>query len=241
MKKLRVILVDDERLAREEIKHYLNEYPAVKICGEAENIEEAGALIREQQPDLIFLDIQMPGGSGFELLESLDHVPDVIFVTAFDQYAVKAFETNAQDYLVKPVRAERFAKSMDKIMQKFILNAAGDPPQDQTIFVKEGERIYLVKVEDIYRIESAGNYARIYTGQHKLLIKRSLNQLEKILHPQLFFRINRNEIIQLKFVQYIETLPKSKLMIRMQSGVTLTVSSRQSAAFRQVQLRGNHI
>jgi two-component system, LytTR family, response regulator len=238
MRKLRVILVDDERLAREEIKRYLQDYPFLEACGEAEDIEEAAALISEHRPDLIFLDIQMPGGSGFDLLESLEQVPEVIFVTAFDQYAVKAFETNAMDYLVKPIRLERFTKAIEKVMQKF---RQDDQAQDQKIFVKEGDRMYLVEVNDIYRIESSGNYARIYTDHHKLLIKRSLNQLEKTLNPQQFFRINRNEIIQLRFVQYVETLPKSRLMIRMCSGVELIVSARQSVAFRQMNLRDNHL
>jgi len=238
MRKLRVILVDDERLAREEIKRYLHDYPFLETCGEAEDIEEAAALISEQRPHLIFLDIQMPGGSGFDLLESLEQIPEVIFVTAFDQYAVKAFETNAMDYLVKPIRSERFAKAVEKVMQKF---RQEDLAQDQKIFVKEGDRMYLVEVNDIYRIESSGNYARIYTDHHKLLIKRSLNQLEKTLNPQQFFRINRNDIIQLRFVQYVETLPKSKLMIRMCSGAELIVSARQSVAFRQMNLRDNHL
>lgn len=241
MKKLRVILVDDERLAREEIKRHLQDYPDVELCGEAEDIEQASALIHEHRPDLLLLDIQMPGGSGFELLESLAHMPEVIFVTAFDQYAVKAFEANALDYLVKPVRSERFAKAMDKILQRFREMPAHDPQQEQKIFVKEGDRIYLVKVGDIYRIESSGNYARLYTEKNKLLIKRSLNQLEKTLDPNQFFRINRNEIIQLRFVQYVETLPKSRLMVRLQSGIELIVSARQSVAFRNINLRDNHL
>jgi len=241
MKKLRVILVDDERLAREEIKRHFQDYPDVELCGEAEDIDQASVLIHEHRPDLLLLDIQMPGGSGFDLLESLTDLPEVIFVTAFDHYAVKAFEANALDYLVKPVRSERFAKAMDKIMQRFREMPTQDPQQEQKIFVKEGDRIYLLKVRDIYRIESSGNYARIYTDSNKLLIKRSLNQLEKTLDPNHFFRINRNEIIQLRFVQYIETLPKSRLMVRLQSGTELIVSARQSVAFRNINLRSNHL
>lgn len=241
MRKLSVILVDDERLAREEIKRHLHDYPTVELCGEAEDIDQASALIQAHQPDLLLLDIQMPGGSGFELLESLPRVPEVIFVTAFDQYAVKAFEANALDYLVKPVRVERFAKAMEKVMGRFIEVQTQDVLQEQKIFVKEGDRIYFVNLLDIYRIESSGNYARIYTNNNKLLIKKSLNQLEKTLDPNLFFRINRNEIIQLQFVQYVETLPKSRLLVRMQSGTELIVSGRQSVAFRNMHFRNNHI
>jgi two-component system LytT family response regulator len=241
MRKLRVILVDDERLAREEIKRHLDDYPTVDLCGEAEDIDQASALIQAHQPDLLLLDVQMPGGSGFELLESLQRVPEVIFVTAFDQYAVKAFEANALDYLVKPVRVERFAKAMEKIMDRFNEMQTQEGLQEQKIFVKEGDRIYFVNVLDIYRIESSGNYARIYTNNNKLLVKKSLNQLEKTLDPSLFFRINRNEIIQLQFVQYVETLPKSRLLVRMQSGTELIVSGRQSVAFRNLHFRNNHI
>lgn len=242
MRKLRVILVDDERLAREEIKRHLHDYPTFELCGEAEDIDQASALIQAHQPDLLLLDVQMPGGSGFELLESLQRVPEVIFITAFDQYAVKAFEANALDYLVKPVRVERFAKAMEKIMGKLNEMQTQEGRQDQKIFVKEGDRIYFVNLIDIYRIESSGNYARIYTNNNnKLLIKKSLNQLEKTLDPNLFFRINRNEIIQLQFVQYVETLHKSRLLVRMQSGTELIVSGRQSVAFRNMHFRNNHI
>ena len=241
MRKLRVILVDDERLAREEIKRHLHDYPTVELCGEAEDIDQASALIQAHQPDLLLLDVQMPGGSGFELLESLQRVPEVIFVTAFDQYAVKAFEANALDYLVKPVRVERFAKAMEKIMGRFNEMQTQEGLQEQKIFVKEGDRIYFVSLLDIYRIESSGNYARIYTNSNKLLVKKSLNLLEKTLDPSLFFRINRNEIIQLQFVQYVETLPKSRLLVRMQSGTELIVSGRQSVAFRNMHFRNNHI
>lgn len=239
MKKLRVILVDDERLAREEIKRHLQDYPDVELCGEAEDIDQASALIHEHRPDLLLLDIQMPGGSGFELLESLPDMPEVIFVTAFDQYAVKAFEANALDYLVKPVRTERFAMAIEKVRQRLVPESGYEKQREQQIFVKEGDRMYVVRLNDIYRVESAGNYARIYTDKHKLLIKRSLNQIEKTLDPMLFFRVNRNEIIQLRSVQYVETLPKSRLMIRLHTGTELIVSARQSVVFRHMNIRNN--
>lgn len=236
MKKLRVIVVDDERLAREEIKRHLQAFPELEICGEAEDIDDALLLIREHSPDLLLLDVQMPGGSGFALLESLEDMPEVIFVTAFDQYAVKAFEANALDYLVKPVRTERFAMTMEKVMQKF---TSLSRQHEQQFFVKEGDRMYVVKVNDIYRIESAGNYARIYTDQYKVLIKKSLNQLEMTLDPNQFLRINRNEIIQLRFINYIETFSKSRLKIRLHTGTDLIVSARQSVAFRNLKFRIN--
>lgn len=239
MTKIRVIIIDDERLAREEIRRHLLDFPDLECCGEAEEIDQASALINVYKPDLIFLDVQMPGGSGFELLESLQYIPNVIFVTAFDQYAVKAFEANALDYLVKPVRTERFAMAIEKVRQRLVAEPGHERQREQQIFVKEGDRMYVVRLNDIYRIESAGNYARIYTDKHKLLIKRSLNQIEKTLDTKLFFRINRNEIIQLRSVQYVETLPKSRLMIRLHTGTELIVSARQSVTFRNMNIRNN--
>lgn len=239
MNKLRVIVVDDERLAREEIKRHLLAFPELELCGEAEDMDQALVLIKEQAPDLLLLDVQMPGGSGFELLESLEDMPDVIFVTAFDQYAVQAFEASALDYLVKPVRTERFAMAMEKVMQRFRSRSKQNLQHEQQLFVKEGDRMYVVKVNDIYRIESSGNYARIYSDQHKLLIKRSLNQMEKTLDTNQFLRINRNDIIQLRFVQYVETISKSRLKIRLHTGTELIVSARQSVAFRNLTLRNS--
>src|SRR5882757_6126924 len=143
MSKFRAILIDDERLAREEMKLHLVAYPDFELVGEAENADEAEAKINAAEPDLIFLDIQMPGRSGFDLLESLDNVPEIIFTTAFDKYAVQAFEINALDYLVKPIREERFAKAIDKIRAKFSSKEKKDKALTaaHTIFVKEGERL----------------------------------------------------------------------------------------------------
>jgi two-component system, LytTR family, response regulator len=234
MNKFRVIIIDDERLAREEMKRHLLGYPDFEVAGEAENADEAEAIINAIKPDFIFLDIQMPGRSGFDLLESLDDVPEIIFTTAFDNYAVKAFEINAMDYLVKPIREERFAKAIDKIRTKLggiektekILSAG------HTIFVKEGERFYFIKLKDIYIVESAGNYARLYFGNKKVHIKRSLNQLEKTLDTMTFFRINRTIIINTSYIKQIKPLQKGRLTVCLKTGETFTVSTRQSAAFK---------
>jgi len=229
MKKIKVILIDDERLARAELNRALINYPNLEIVAEAGNAEEAAALIEKHHPELIFLDIQMPGKSGFDLLEMLDHVPEVVFVTAFDQYAVKAFEANALDYLVKPVRDERFAKVIEKIRSK--LNSAPSPAGRQ-LFVKDGNKCHFIKLADVFLIESMDNYARIYFQDQTTYLKRSLNQLEESLDEGMFFRVNRSQIINLNYIQQVHQLPKGKLNITLKTGLLLEVSDRQSVKFK---------
>ncbi|WP_428662216.1 LytR/AlgR family response regulator transcription factor [Runella sp.] len=234
MNKFRVMIIDDERLAREEIKRHLQSYPDFALIGEAENADDAEELINTMHPELLFLDIQMPERSGFDLLESLEYVPEIIFTTAFDHYAVRAFEQNALDYLVKPIREERFAKAIEKVRIKLAINEKEESvlSAERTIFVKEGEEYHFVRIKDIYLIESMGNYARLYFDRKKVYIKRSLNQLEKTLDPTLFFRISRTEIINTAYIKQIHSLPKGRLSISLQTGEKLMVSSRQSAEFK---------
>lgn len=229
MKKIKVILIDDERLARDELKRNIASYPEIEVIAEADNATEAVLLIKKYQPDLIFLDIQMPEKSGFDLLEMLDNVPEVVFVTAFDQYAVKAFEANALDYLVKPVRDERFAKVIEKIKNK--LNDA-QPPAERQLFVKDGNKCHFIRLNDVFLIESMDNYARIYFEDKKTYIKRSLNRLEATLDLMVFFRINRSQIININFIEHIRQLPKGKLNITLKTGLLLEVSDRQSVKFK---------
>jgi two-component system LytT family response regulator len=229
MKKIKVILIDDERLARAELNRALINYPDLEVIAEAGNAEEAAELIEKHRPELIFLDIQMPGKSGFDLLEMLDQVPEVVFVTAFDQYAVKAFEANALDYLVKPVRDERFAKVIEKIRSK--LNSAPLAAERQ-LFVKDGNKCHFIALADVFLVESMDNYARIYFKDQTTYLKRSLNQLEESLDAGMFFRINRSQIINLNFIQQVHKLPKGKLNITLKAGLLLEVSDRQSVKFK---------
>ena len=165
MKKIKVILIDDERLAREELGRVIAGYADLEVIAEAQNADEAVQLIKEHQPDLIFLDIQMPEKNGFDLLEMLDDVPEVVFVTAFDQYAVKAFEANALDYLVKPVRDERFAKVIEKIRSKLNISVS---QAERHLFVKDGTKCHLIGLNEIFLIESMDNYARLYFNGKQL-------------------------------------------------------------------------
>lgn len=230
MNKLGYLIIEDERLAREEMKWSLKPYPDLELWGEAANAFEAEELIKKLQPDLIFLDVQMPGKSGFELLESLAQVPVVIFTTAFDQYAVQAFEMNALDYLVKPIREERLEKAIAKIRQQFHLGQQTRKPAH--LFVKEGEKYHFIALQDLHRVESIGNYARLYFNDQKVFFKRSLNQLEKTLDPNLFFRINRNTIINTGFIEQLSPDANGRLLFRLKNGETHTASNRQSALFK---------
>ncbi|HMG08010.1 MAG TPA: response regulator, partial [Mucilaginibacter sp.] len=168
---MKVIIIDDERTARDEVKRLLENYSDFEIIGEAKDADEAKLLIKLKQPDLLFLDIQMPEKSGFDLLESLDKVPQVIFVTAFDQYAVKAFEVSAIDYLMKPVREERFAKAIEQVRLK-----AANTTADSQIFVKDRQQYHFISWRKVYLIESMDNYARLYFDDKKVFLKSSLNQ-----------------------------------------------------------------
>jgi two-component system LytT family response regulator len=229
MSRLQVLIVDDERSARDEVTRLLENYPDFEIMGEARNADEAKALIGAKHPDLLFLDIQMPVKSGFELLETLDQVPQVIFVTAYDQYAVKAFEVSAIDYLMKPVREERFAKAIEQARLKM-----GKQADEKQIFVKDGQQYHFISWGKVYLIESMDNYARLYFEGKKVFLKSSLNQLENKLDMSVFFRINRAQIINMKFIEKISTTLNGRIKITLNTGDILEISERQSVKFRSL-------
>jgi two-component system LytT family response regulator len=232
MKKFKVVIIDDERLAREEIKRHLLDYDDFEIAGTAENADEAEGLITSLRPDLIFLDIQMPGKSGFDLLEALEDVPEVIFITAYDQFAVKAFEVSAIDYLVKPFREERFDKAIIKAKER--LEGKKEARSfERNIFVKEGEKLHFIKTREVYLVTSLGNYVRLHFSGQKVYLKRSLNQLEEMLDPALFFRISRTEIINTSFIKEVDTSVSERLTVVLETGERLIVSSRRSAALKR--------
>ena len=235
MNRYKTIIIDDERLAREEVKRALEKHQEFEIIGEASHVDEAIALIDALNPDILFLDIHMPGKSGFDLLEELTNVPDVVFTTAYDQYAVKAFEMNALDYLVKPLRDERFSKTIEKVKVELSKRVALEPttlPMHQKIFIKDGEKCHFIPLTDIHFIESLENYARLYFGSNKAMIKRSLNLLAEKLDPKVFFRINRSQMINIHYIKEIHPYFNNKLQITLTTGETLEVSSRQSVKFK---------
>lgn len=235
MSTYKTIIIDDERLAREEVKRALLPYPEFVIVGEANNVDAAIALIAEEKPDLIFLDIHMPEKSGFDLLEELATVPEVVFTTAYNQYAVQAFEVNALDYIVKPLRDERFASTMEKV--KLELSKKEEIRQEpyemnKKIFIKDSEQCYFIPLSDIRFIESLDNYARLYFGKNKAMIKRSLNLLEEKLDAAVFFRANRSQIINIHYIKEIHPHFNNRLHITLTTGETIEVSSRQSVRFK---------
>ena len=224
-----VLIVDDERSARAELKRLLASFPEFEIIGEAKNADEAREQIKQQQPSILFLDIQMPECSGFELLESLDEVPEVVFTTAFDQYAVKAFEVSAFDYLLKPIREERFAQTVNRLLEK----CKQDQPAKQ-VFVKDGDRYHFVKWETVHLIESMDNYARIFFNDQKTWLKSSLNQLEKMLNEQVFFRANRAQIINLDYIEKIRAATNGSLTVTLRTGHVIEISERRSVQFKKL-------
>ena len=233
-KKYKTIIIDDERLARQEVKRALKRFPDFEIVGEASNAEEAKTLISSLNVDVMFLDIHMPEKSGLQLLEELTMVPEVVFTTAYNQYAVKAFELDALDYLVKPLRQERFNKAIEKVIKALSKKDKNNTSVSihQKVFVKDNENCHLIQVRDIWLIESMENYARIHYNTNIVLIKKSLNLLEEILPSQQFFRINRKQIINIDYIEKIHPHFKNKLQLVFKTGDTFEVSSRQSSKFK---------
>lgn len=241
---MKTLLIDDERLARKELAGLLSGFQNVEIVGECQNADEAKEKIEELRPDLIFLDIQMPGKTGFDLLAELDYVPRVIFVTAFDEYAINAFEVNALDYLLKPVEPQRLKLALDRITEDIAEDKDESPVpegqgrsnlglQDQ-IFLKDGERCWLVKLQDIRMFESEGNYVRVYFDKSKPLILKSLNNLEARLNPVDFFRVSRKFVVNLRWIDKIEPWFNGGLQITLSTGEQVEVSRRQTARFKDM-------
>ncbi len=236
---LKVILIDDERLARSELRRMLDEFSDVEIIGEAANASEGIEKIESLNPDLIFLDIQMPGKSGFDLLSQLDKAPYVIFVTAYDEYALKAFDVNALDYLMKPVEPQRLAEALLKVRQKteeemLSYNNRGILSENDQVFVKDGERCWFVRLSEVRLFESVGNYAKVFFGTNKPLILKSLNALEERLDEKVFFRANRKHIINLRMIEKIEPYFNGGLLLDLAGGEKIEVSRRQAVKFKEM-------
>ena len=234
---MKALIIDDERLARVELKRLLQPFKDINIVGEAINVEDALEKITQLNPDLIFLDIQMPGKSGFDLLEELDSVPSVVFTTAYDEYALKAFEYNAMDYLLKPIEPKRLEETVKKIIEQGkketheVTNSQTLKEKDQ-VFVKDGDRCWFVKLETVRLFESEGNYVRLYFDDNKPLILRTLNYLDERLDSKSFFRANRKHIINLKWVENIETWLNGGLLVKLKGGHKIEISRRQAIKFK---------
>ncbi|AUC20945.1 MULTISPECIES: LytTR family DNA-binding domain-containing protein [Polaribacter] len=240
MIKLKAVIVEDSRLARNELKELIKVHKEIEIIGEAENVDDAFKLINNTKPDLLFLDINMPEKDGFELLEMLDDVPITIFTTAFDEYAIKSFEYNAFDYLLKPINQKRFSKSIEKVIESISKNETTTITKNENalslekqIFIKDGENCWLVKLKDISLFEIVGNYTRVYFDGKKPLIYKSLAQVEEKLPTEVFFRANRQQIININHVKKVVSWFNGKLKIEMNSGEEIEISRRQSYLFKE--------
>jgi two-component system, LytTR family, response regulator len=227
---VKALVVDDEPLARREMRRLLAAFPWVEVIGEAGNIDEARARIEELTPDVVFLDIQMPGGTGFDLLTQLDRVPRIVFTTAYDQYAVKAFDVNALDYLLKPIEPERLATALRKI-QATPLVTSNDAPLEQ-LFIRDGPRCWFVPLREVSVFTAEGNYVRLLWGKERPLLGRSLTALEEKLDSRRFFRANRSQIVNLDCIQQVEAGAGGRLHLQMQDGPEIEVSRRQARLFR---------
>ncbi|RYY96549.1 MAG: response regulator [Chitinophagaceae bacterium] len=243
---MRAIIIDDERLARAELRKLLQEFPEIEIVDEASNVDEGLAKIETHNPDLIFLDIQMPGKTGFDLLAEVDKAPQVIFTTAYDEYALKAFEVNALDYLLKPVEPKRLADAIQKLHngEAGVSNGNGVSfhpegnrsllTENDQVFVKDGDRCWFVRLSEIRLFESVGNYAKVFFGNNKPLILKSLNALEERLDEKVFFRANRKHIVNLRLIEKIEPYFNGGLLLELKGGEKIEVSRRQTVKFKEM-------
>ena len=237
---MKALVIDDERLARKELISLLSEFPRIEIVGEAVNADDAIEKIDALKPDILFLDIQMPGKNGFELLETLDIVPKVIFTTAYDEYALKAFEVSALDYLLKPIRKERLEECVQKIMdavQEEKMHSSETTYKlglNDQVFVKDGDKCWFVRLSNVRLFESDGNYIKVYFDNFKPMIHKSLNALDKKLDDRAFFRASRKHIINLSWVDSIESWFNGGLLVKMKGGEKVEVSRRQASKFKDM-------
>ena len=227
---MKALIVDDEPPARRELRRMLVGFPWIEIVGEAGNVDEAARKVEGLSPGLLFLDIQMPGGSGFDLLTRLDYLPQVIFTTAHDEHAVRAFEVNALDYVLKPIDPERLAAAIARVKAAPTV-AAPDAILEQ-IFVKDGPRCWFVPLSEVSLLTSEGNYVRLLWGNRRPLLGRALIGLEQRLDPKRFLRANRRQILNLDFIESVEPGLGGRLHVQLREGPEVEISRRQARLFR---------
>lgn len=248
---MKAIVVEDSRLAREGLIRMLEQYPQIELIGQAENIGTAKELIVQKRPELLFLDIHMPGGSGFELLEQLDYLPKIVFTTAYSDYAIRSFDFNTVDYLLKPIAQARLDAAITKLFDSNHDQLA--PPNevsagqqekhapalqrleiDSKIFIKDGEHCHLIDLKAIRYIESCKNYVQLFFGNQHAYVKKSMQSIEERLPPAMFFRASRQHIINLREISDIEESIRDGYMVAMSDGKVLEISRRQAAELKEL-------
>ena len=243
---IKALIIDDEPLARMIVKEYLQKQPGIELLQECNDGFEGLKAIQQHQPDLIFLDIQMPKINGFEMLELIDQPPAVIFTTAFDEYAIKAFESHAVDYLLKPFSQERFDKAIQKMMEQRsispvskisepLLEAASQTaPQNQRIVVKNGSKIKIIPVEDVYYLEAADDYVKIFTKEGSFLKNKTMSHFEQSLDKNLFVRTHRSCIVNIQQITRIDPYEKDGHIAILKSGGRVSVSKTGYVKLKEV-------
>jgi two-component system, LytTR family, response regulator len=229
---MKAMIIDDEPPARRELRRLLTDFSWVEVVGEAGNVDHAAEMVESLTPELLFLDIQMPGGSGFDLLTRLEHLPEVIFTTAYDEHAVRAFEVDALDYLLKPIDPARLAEALGRVK---ISRAARSPQPEavlEQIFVRDGSRCWFVPLREVRLLSSEGNYIRLSWGKIQPLLGRALAALEQRLDPNRFFRANRRQIINLDFIETVELGVNGRLHAQLRDGPEVEISRRQARLFK---------
>jgi two-component system LytT family response regulator len=240
----KIITIDDEPLARSIVKEYLQKYPDLEVVQECNDGFEGFKAIQQYQPDLIFLDIQMPKINGFEMLELLDEAPAVIFTTAFDEYAIKAFEAHAVDYLLKPFGQERFDKAIQKWKEQkttsqknteeLLETASHSPAQSQRIVVKTGSKIKIIPVHDVFYLEAADDYVKVHTQEGSFLKNKTMSHFERTLDPQQFVRSHRSYIVNIQQITRIDPYEKDNHVAILKSGTKVPVSRNGYVKLRTV-------
>lgn len=232
---MRALLVDDERLARAELRRLLAAHPDVDVAGEAATVDEAARAVAALGPDLILLDVQLAGETGFDLLDRLDAVPTVVFVTAFDRYALRAFEVAALDYLLKPVDPARLADALARARLRAVPAPPPDAPlgPDDRVFVRDGDLCLFVRLGDVPLIEAVGNYVRLHAGAARPLLLRTLAALEARLDARHFARVNRSQIVGLAHIERVAPWPGGGLVLTLRGGARVEVSRRQAQRLRE--------
>jgi two-component system LytT family response regulator len=237
---MKAMIIDDERLARVALRRLLAEYRHIEIVGEAEDAGDALTQIMCLQPDVLFLDVQMPGKDGFQLLAELEVAPKVIFTTAYDDYALRAFQVSALDYLVKPIEQEHLARAVEKLRAQIPQSDTVTHPStiqyltaEHQVFVKDGDKCWFVRVGDIRLLESEGNYTRLHFGSNKPLLLRTLAYMEERLDPAHFIRASRRHIVNIRAITGVESWYGGGLILTLTDDTKVEMSRRQAQKLRE--------
>ncbi|MBA3681190.1 MAG: response regulator transcription factor [Bacteroidetes bacterium] len=234
---MKAIIIDDERLARQELKNLLAAHKEIEVIAECSDAAQAKEKINELKPDVIFCDIQMPGKTGLELAEEISGAVDIVFITAHDEHAIKAFELNAFDYLLKPIQPQRLSETIKKLSIKETTSKTDNNSpltRNDMVFIKDGEKCWFVKLTDIRLFESEGNYVRVYFDTFRPLILRSLNSLETRLNEKEFFRASRKHIINLNYIASVESWFNGGLNVKLKDGKEVEISRRQAVKLKDM-------